>query len=488
MHLGRYEIIRELGRGAMGAVYEARDPHIDRTVAIKTIAVQGASAAEEEQYRKRFFREAQAAGKFTAAGIVSIYDVGQDEATHTPYIVMEFVPGQTLDQYVAAAGGRLPRERALQLLEQVATALDYAHAQGIVHRDIKPANIMVTAEGQAKIADFGIAKVTAADFTMTGQVLGTPSYMSPEQLSGAKAIDGRSDLFSLGVMAYWLLTGRKPFQAENTTSLAFQIVYKDPPRPCEVNTELGPEFDYLLKRLLAKDPAERYQRGRDCAADLEDMRQGRQPRSLTAAGAPSAEERTTVVTPAVERTVTQAPPDAAMMQTTPLGALAVEPTPPLPAAPAWRERLLRLPKYVWIAAAAVIVLVVALALLPGTHRAGIFPRVVTGTAELRLTGRHAFRSANLTVWIDDQQVYQGKLEGTVHQRSSFLSKRSWVSGDIDVPIRVPAGKHTVTIKIEALEQNYLQTSTTAANFAANSSRTLRLGFGRAGKELNLDWQ
>src|SRR5215470_13703528 len=159
--LGRYEILAELGRGAMGAVFQARDPRIDRVVAIKTISVPESSGLEMEQYRQRFFREAQAAGRLSHPGIVTIYDVAEDEPTRTPFIVMEYVAGRTLDQVVeSVAPGKLPHEAALDLVQQVAEALDYAHSHGIVHRDIKPSNIIVTDEGRAKIADFGIARLS----------------------------------------------------------------------------------------------------------------------------------------------------------------------------------------------------------------------------------------------------------------------------------------------------------------------------------------
>jgi len=216
--LGRYEIIAELGRGAMGTVYRARDPKIDRIVALKTITVAGVRPADEEEYRQRFFREAQAAGKLSHSGLVTIFDVGEDEKSKTPFIVMEFIEGKTLEEL--GRGERLPTETALGLIQQIAEALDYAHGRKIIHRDIKPANIIVTGEGRAKITDFGIAKLAMTQFTQPGQVLGTPAYMAPEQLSGG-AVDGRSDLFSLGVILYWLLTGDKPFAGVTTTAVSF---------------------------------------------------------------------------------------------------------------------------------------------------------------------------------------------------------------------------------------------------------------------------
>src|SRR6478609_2564020 len=310
MHqLGRYEIVAELGRGNMGAVFRARDPKIDRTVAIKTIAVPAGAAKDFEHYRQRFFREAQAAGRLSHPGIVTIYDVGEDEAAHTPFIVMECVTGQSLDRLVAAApSGILPRTTALELVQHIAEALDYAHSQGIVHRDIKPANIMITAAGQPKIADFGIAKLALAETTMPGQVVGTPAYMSPEQLNG-KAVDGRSDLFSLGVIAYWLLTGIKPFDGDTLTEICAQVVTKDPAPPSQVAPGTSQDHDYVLSRALAKDPALRYQRGSEFAADLEDLRAGNKPRSRT-------QQQKTQIAPRIERTV-QLPASAAAVAVSP---------------------------------------------------------------------------------------------------------------------------------------------------------------------------
>ena len=506
--LGRYEILGELGRGAMGAVYRARDPRIDRVVAIKTILATSENPADEEHYRQRFFREAQAAGKLSAAGIVNIYDIGEDDATKLPYIVMEFVSGKTLDKYVADAGGRLSIERALDLIAQIAAALDVAHAQGILHRDIKPANIMVTETGQAKIADFGIAKLTQHDFTMTGQILGTPAYMSPEQLSGAKQLDGRSDLFSLGVIAYWLFTGKKPFAADNPTSLAFQIVYKEPPPPREVNSALAPEFDHLLKKMLAKEPGDRYARCRDCAADIDDLRAGRPLRSLSAAAAkaPAASEKTVATSAstvfAPEKTVVQgtragtaaavAPAEAthATVQTLPLHSLSQEPTPPsiVVAPPARSKR-----KLMMIGAAVVVVVIIVAAIVfrPSSKTAspGLGTTVVqsTGKASLNVVGEHAFRSAELSIWVDNNLVYQDALHGTVHERSSLFKKTYWVSGHIDVPLKVPDGQHKVTVKIKAMGENYLQTESITGAFTAGQSRSLKVSFGATGKDLLLDW-
>ena len=178
---GRYEILAELGRGAMGVVYKARDPKINRVVAVKTISLAGQPPEEEREYRERFLREAEAAGRLSHPGIVTIFDVGEEPETRAPYIVMEFVGGQSLDKLLSRGDHKLPLETALQLTLELAEALDCAHGQGVVHRDLKPGNILLTEDGHAKIADFGVAKLNLANHTLAGRALGTPAYMSPEQ-------------------------------------------------------------------------------------------------------------------------------------------------------------------------------------------------------------------------------------------------------------------------------------------------------------------
>ena len=209
---GRYQILAELGRGSMGVVYKARDPKINRIVAIKTVSLSGQPPDEQPGYCERFFREAEAAGRLSHPGIVTIFDVGEEGETRAPYIVMEYVSGQSLDTMLSWPAGKLPLRTALQLVQEVAEALDWAHGQGVVHRDLKPANILVTEAGHAKIADFGVAKLNLAHLTLPGHVLGTPAYMSPEQLND-KPVDGRSDLFSLGAILYTALQATDHFKA-----------------------------------------------------------------------------------------------------------------------------------------------------------------------------------------------------------------------------------------------------------------------------------
>ena len=273
---GRYEILSELGRGAMGVVYKARDPKINRVVAVKTVSLAGQAPEEEREYRERFIREAEAAGRLSHPGIVTIFDVGEEPGTRAPYIVMEFVGGQSLDEYLSDNHHKLPVEKALQLTLELAEALDCAHGQGVVHRDLKPANILLTPDGHAKIADFGIAKLNLANQTLAGRALGTPAYMSPEQLNG-DPVDGRSDLFSLGVVLYTILTGYRPFQGNSAVTVSFKVVNREPIAASLLDTELPPGLDYIIARAMAKDPAERYQRGMELVLDIQELRAGREP-------------------------------------------------------------------------------------------------------------------------------------------------------------------------------------------------------------------
>src|SRR5579864_2873441 len=267
---GRYEIVGELGRGAMGVVYQARDPQIDRTVAIKTVSLWRQEAEEEQEFRLRFLNEAQAAGRLHHSGIVSIFDVGESPENRDPFIVLEYVAGESLNR-ILARDKKLPLATALKLAEEVAQALDYAHVQGVVHRDIKPANILVTEAGHAKIADFGIAKLNLAHFTLPGRVMGTPAYMAPEQLSG-EGVDGRSDLFSLGVILYSMITGHSPFPGSSATTVCFKVVNREPVPASSFDLDVPRLLDAVISRAMAKDPADRYQRGSELAADLRQLR------------------------------------------------------------------------------------------------------------------------------------------------------------------------------------------------------------------------
>ena len=266
--LGRFEILSELGKGAMGVVYLAKDPSIGRLVAIKTIR---ASAGDEDdsesrEFRERFMREAQTAGILSHPNIVTIYDVGEDKDSGVSFIAMEYIEGKTIKALLVDRAGFAPDQIA-DIIGQVAEALDYAHRKGIIHRDVKPANIMITTDGKVKITDFGIAKVASSNLTTTGQFLGTPNYMSPEQVTGAP-VDGRSDIFSLGVVLYEMLSRKKPFSGENLTTISYKIVHENYAPIADPSKNIPGEFDAILSKALAKDPWNRFQRGKDLALAL----------------------------------------------------------------------------------------------------------------------------------------------------------------------------------------------------------------------------
>jgi serine/threonine protein kinase len=253
--IGRYQVLGELGRGAMGIVYRAQDPAIGRTIAIKSIRLQDLTGeSERERLRERLFREAQAAGILSHPNIVTIYDIAEQDGV--AYIFMEFVNGPPLEKMLI--GEHPPDgETLLSIFRQTAGALDYAHKKGIVHRDIKPANIMVHEDGTAKITDFGVAKIVSQDLTRPGTMMGTPSYMSPEQVQGS-GVSGKSDQFSLAVIAYEVLTGEKPFSAEYMPTLLYKIVREEPVSPLRLNPTLSPAVETTLQKAMSKVPEDRY--------------------------------------------------------------------------------------------------------------------------------------------------------------------------------------------------------------------------------------
>lgn len=263
--LGRYQVVSELGRGAMGVVYKGEDPKIHRTVAIKTVRLSDFDEDLLDEMKERFFREAESAGLLTHPNIVTIYDAGEEH--DLAYIAMEFLKGTDLDEYTRKDHLFLMRE-TLSIVAHVAEALDYAHSKGIVHRDIKPANIMMLEETrEIKVTDFGIARITTSSKTKTGVILGTPSYMSPEQVAGKK-VDGRSDIFSLGIVLFELLTGEKPFAGEDMTALMYKVARERHPSIRTINPKTPPVVEKIIDKALEKDPEKRYQKAGQMAEHL----------------------------------------------------------------------------------------------------------------------------------------------------------------------------------------------------------------------------
>jgi len=267
--LGRYEVVAELGKGAMGVVYRANDPMLNRMVAIKTINTEEAGHEGMAEYEARFYTEAKAAGGLNHPNIIIIYDIGK--SGHLVYMAMEYIEGKELREMLAD-GKPIPVAQAVDIAAQVGEGLAYAHQHQVVHRDIKPANIMITPEGRAKIADFGIARMRSSETrTQTGVILGSPKYISPEQVVGKRA-DHRSDIFSLGVILYECITGSTPFNGEGLSALMYQITNHDPSPPSASNSQVPVMLDYIMAKVLAKAPEARYQSAADFANDLRECK------------------------------------------------------------------------------------------------------------------------------------------------------------------------------------------------------------------------
>ena len=341
--LGRYEIVGEIARGAMGVVYKARDPLIDRLVAIKTVDI-GVSNAETEAFERRFFREAKSAGRLNHPNVVTIHDVGKTD--DVAYIAMEFLDGKSLRE-ILDSGVVLSPHRIADIVAEIAEGLAFAHRNDVVHRDVKPANVMVLVSGAVKITDFGIAQLPTGTRTMTGNVFGSPRYTSPEQVMG-RPVDGRSDIFSLGAVLFEMLTGRSPFGGTDLNGILKQVLTDPTPPPSTHNPKLPRAFDHIVGKALAKDPAERYQDADEMARDLRRYDivdfETQAPAPLPALEHPTNPR----ATPAAEAI------DAPLM-----------PAPPARANPWWKRSI------VWAAAAsALLVIAVATALLPNASTSG----------------------------------------------------------------------------------------------------------------------
>src|SRR6059058_4928381 len=291
---GRYEITGELGRGAMGVVYKAMDPVIGRTVAVKTIRLsEEGTGLSRPELLTRFQTEARAAGVLTHPNIVVVFDAGEEDGLY--YITMELVEGRSL-QALLDDGHSFPLPRVLRIMEQACSALQFAHERNVVHRDIKPANLMLTGDDTVKVTDFGTAKILQfGTVSQTAHVMGTPSYMSPEQVKG-RAVDGRSDIFSLGVMLYEMVAREKPFPGQNITTVIYKIVNEEPVPPKQVDPSIHAGLSAVVMRALSKDPDTRYQ---SCREMLEDLRNYRQIN----AGAGSGQSTTVIAQDGVNATV-----------------------------------------------------------------------------------------------------------------------------------------------------------------------------------------
>lgn len=534
---GRYEIVAELGRGAMGVVYKARDPHIERLVAVKTVSMWGQDREEETEFRMRFMNEAQAAGRLHHAGIVSIFDVGEHPENQDPYIVLEYVAGESLNR-ILAREKKFSLPRALQLAEEIAEALDYAHAQGVVHRDIKPGNIMVTEDGHAKIADFGIAKLNLAHFTLPGRVMGTPAYMAPEQLSG-EGVDGRTDLFSLGVILYAMVTGHSPFQGNSATTVCFKVANREPVAATAFDLTLPQALDEVISRAMAKDPEERYQTGAAFAEDLRQLQQVFEVGSTTTSlevvmstGTRSTVTRTRKTGQRVSGTPSVAEMDRAekfvrsAIEKAPirnlvLGAaalllllvvgiqsklLVISSRPGMdafsPASSPTAARVNRIgpssiPANEPIGAATIAAasrsLPAAAKRKPRKARPPVSPQSGSATApeivvplsNLDVAVRHQFKDATLFVWVDDQLALTRALHGGPQKR---LVVFNGVRGVDSETLSIPAGKHTLRVRALSSDQTTDLSKTVTAEFIGGAERSLQVTFDKHNTAIHLSWQ
>lgn len=514
---GRYEIVAELGRGAMGVVYRARDPQIDRLVAVKTVSLWGEAPEEEKEFRLRFANEAQAAGRLHHPGIVSVFDVGEDPENQDPYIVLEYVSGESL-QRILAREKKLPLAKALKLAEEVADALDYAHGQGVVHRDIKPANILVTADEHAKIADFGIAKLNLAHFTIPGKVLGTPAYMAPEQLSG-EGSDGRSDLFSLGVILYVMVTGHSPFPGSSATTVCFKVANREPVAASALDMTLPPQIDAVISRAIAKNPDERYQRGSEFAEDLRVLDQAFKPGSTTTSLRAMGPLSTSLNIPRTNGTIgTVAPPAAAISQMQKIAHYILYKAPirdlilggatllllvilgaqsrllisapksiaNTTIAPVQDNKVtLEAPKSTMTPASATPIAAPLQTTVAKLTRPTHVARQTAASATLDVAVQHQFKDATLFIYVDGKLALTRALHGGVQKK---LIVFNGVKGVESESLKVPQGSHVLRLRAVSADQATDLSKTVTAQFVAGDNKALQVTFEKHNSLMKLTWQ
>jgi hypothetical protein len=471
--LGRYTIEAEVGHGTMGTVFRAKDTVLARTVALKTVTAFAAAPEDAAGFERRFLNEARAAAGLSHPNIVAVHDFGSDPATGTLFMALEFLHGETLE--AVARRGPMEWPQACRVVGGVARALHAAHAAGIVHRDVKPANIMLLPSGEPKVMDFGIAKVPASELTRAGEVFGTPANMSPEQALG-DALDGRSDLFSLGTVLYQLLTGRRAFTGENLPKILAAVVSHAPAPPSR-SAAVPTGIDQVVAMALAKSPDDRYQTGAAMAEDLEDVVAGRAPRHASTA-----------------RTSAPDDPLASLLdasQSAPATVALRRPAPTPRAVSPWRR--FAVPAVL----AAGLLMLLAVGWKISSRRPAV-PAHVKGAADaprdavipepdaparMTIDFEHHMRSGTLKVWVDDALVLDRPLEGRLAQK---VGRVRLYKGRILETVEVTPERHTV--RAEVAWDGKVRTARSAATFPADSSRTLDIEVLRVLDDLTLDWR
>ncbi|MEO5763426.1 MAG: serine/threonine-protein kinase [Vicinamibacteria bacterium] len=501
--IGRYQISRELGRGMMGVVYLAHDPDLVRDIALKVIQLpHGSKESDRQSFEQRFFAEARSAARLSHPGIVVVHDVGRDTVSGAPFMALQFVPGRTLEMVIRDRT-RLELTEAIFIARRVAEALHHAHSQGVVHRDVKPANIMILPSGEPMIMDFGIAKLEASRMTATGQFVGTPLYMSPEQAM-VHPVDGRSDIFSLGSVLYEMLTGAPAFYGESITRILLQLIHHEPVAPSTVVTTIPAFVDHVLARSLAKDVHLRYQTAQEMADDLKDMQEGKAPRSMTSGSALEAILGTTASAdtgPWVAGTLSGGLDLAEWgVETHPSpkpGNPAIESlvTPPPPAG---NSRIIEV-----AVLAAVITLGAVLWLVshlsvaappPHGQLAQVNPAptpfptpiptsVPLAPAQLTVEFEHSLKVGTLKIFVDNEAVAQQAVGAKVARR--IIGIPIW-RGLATRTLGIVPGKHT--IKVQVLWDDNTETREAQTTFKAGGRLRLKAKLGgRFRKDLSLEW-
>jgi tRNA A-37 threonylcarbamoyl transferase component Bud32 len=496
--IGRYLLIEAVGRGAMGTVYRAEDPVINRTVAVKVLHTKhGLNPQQVEIARSRFQREGQTAASIDHPNIIRVYDVGEDEESGELYIVMEFVAGPNLEKVLFDE--ELDAAKAVSLIGQIAAGLDAAHARGIIHRDVKPSNILLADDGTVKIADFGLTHVATSALTQDMRELGTPAYMSPEQING-RPLDTRADLFSLGVLSYEILAGRRPFEGADVVSLAHAVAYSIPPPISEANPTLPAALDPVMERMLAKNPSERYGSGREFLAELLPHLQNEQtpqatppaaqvkPRRmpgwwLAAAAAlvlaivglwsrgKSKAEPAAGATPVVTNgaAARSAPPRAPRLNEKPVKPPAAKKTAPLPSPkPASPKPALEKPAAPPPAAVA----------KPSPPPPPVEPRPAPrsaaaataaparGAANVTIRFAHRMRHGKLVVLLDGKPIFDEQFS-----KSKFVITQTTVWD----PLKAPAGVHSITARVQGDDGKSYASEALAVDWAQGQDVELKIG-------------
>ena len=484
----------------MGVVYRARDPKIDRLVAIKTISLAGQEPEAEQAYRERFVQEAHAAGRLSHPGIVAIFDAGEDPETYEPFLVMEYVAGDPLSRVLAGGDHKLPLSDALQFAHEIAEALDYAHSHGVIHRDIKPANILITEDGRTKIADFGVARLNQSQTTHSGQIFGSPAYMAPEQLSGGEA-DARSDLFSLGVMLYSMITGFRPFQGNSAETVSFKVMNIEPVPVTSFQHDVPAELDAIIARAIAKHPADRFQSGADMAQHIQSFREttsaaaeatsfyrtaaasasGRGPQhrkalraemlwvpllaTLVVAGFMTAWHRTEGIRPAakLQPAALRVPPAPAVTKTVQAAAVTLKDLAP-------RKRHDSQAAQGGVGQGA-------------TRQSRLIPAAMSGaaTAKVQVEILHHFTAGKASIWVDDQLVSEEILHGDDQRHPLFGN----VEMNQTTSFQFTAGKHLLQVRVVSPANSYDQIETLDTNLTSRSEHVLRVNCDKRKMQVTL---